>query len=101
IGIDAAAVPEGVIPAPRIAAAPAEPRMVEGRAPTEPAETTIAEAVAVERVLDVTHLATVHAVAELDDHVRALRACRGLEAARLELLGDNPGIPLELEPAII
>ena len=43
----------------------------------------------------------VDAIAELNDHVGALRVRRGLEAAGLKLLGDDPGIALELEPAVL
>src|SRR5882724_3669233 len=42
----------------------------------------------------------VDAVAELHDHVGALSARRRLEAARLELLGDEPRVALELEAAV-
>src|SRR4029079_18355770 len=72
---------------------------IKGRTPA--AEAAIAETVVIERVLDVADLAAVDAVAELNDHVRALSIGRGLEAARLELLGDDSGIALELEAAIV
>src|SRR5690349_11265148 len=101
IAVDAAAgaVPEGIVPAPIIAAAPAEARPAEGRAP---AEAAIAEGpVIIERVGRVADLAAVDAVAELHDHVRALRVGRGREATGLQLLRDEPGVTLELEPAIV
>src|SRR5690349_4518255 len=97
VAVDPAAVPEGVIPTHRItpaaAVAEAEPRVIEWvieAAVTAP----------VERVLDDTGLARVHAVAELNDHSRALRVGRRRVTTRLQLLRDDPGIALEFQAAV-
>src|SRR3954447_5790873 len=97
IGVDATAVPEGVVPAPSPASAPTEARAVERRAPTE---SGVATTSGIEGILDILHLTVVDAVAELNDHVGALRARRGLEATRLKLLRDHSGVALELEAAV-
>src|SRR6476661_458648 len=105
IAVDAAAIPEGVIPAPRIGAAPAEPipRTIEPpRRPVEATEAVATVAVtAVKWIADVTHLAAVDAVTELHDHVRALSVGGRRIATRLQLLGDNSRIALELEAAVV
>src|SRR5690348_7785506 len=99
IAVDPVPVPERVVPSPQIAAAgapaPAEPRPVKAGAPIGPPN-----AAGREGVLDIAHLAMVDAIAELHDHVRALRVARGAIAARLELLRDDAGVALELEAAV-
>ena len=54
----------------------------------------------VEGILDDPRLTVVDAIAELHEHVGALRAGGGLEAARLQLLGDHRGVALKLETAV-
>src|SRR5206468_10687732 len=99
IAVDAAAVPERIVPAIGIAAAPAAPPEARGVERTEERIVEARTAVG-ERVLDIADLAAVNRVAELDDHARALRAGRGRIAARLQLLGDDAGVALEFQPAV-
>src|SRR4051794_1467951 len=96
IGIDSAAVPEGVVPA-----------VIEGRTPTSKARIEEAAPAPVrpkavrssERIGDDADLAFVDPIAELDAHARALQACCRRVAARLQLLRNDRRIALELEPA--
>src|SRR5947209_14495886 len=59
IAVDPAAVPEGVVPAPRIPAAPAPAEAGTVKAPAGAVEPAKAVAAAVERILDVAHLAAI------------------------------------------
>src|SRR5205814_54139 len=93
IGIDTAAIPEWVVPAPPITTAPAE---AEARSIKAAVETAVAiVGTAEERIGNYLRLAVIHAIAKLNDHVRGLRAGRRLIAARLELLGNDPRVALK------
>src|SRR4029453_18998114 len=87
-----AAVPEGIVPAPIIAPAPAEAWPVEAGAPVW----TKSAAPAIRTVVRVADLPAVDRVAELHEHRRALRIGGRRVAVRLQLLGDQRGVALEL-----
>src|SRR6185437_2783930 len=54
-----------------------------------------------ERIARVANLATIDAVPELDDHVRALGTARGGITTRLQLLGDNSRVTPNLEATVV
>src|SRR6185312_14290055 len=99
VAVDPVIVPERIVPTPQIAAAKA------------PAKTRVEEATTVksrmpersigERIARVANLATIDAVPELDGHVRALGSARGGITTRLQLLGDNSRVTLELEATVV
>ena len=94
IAVDVA-VPERVVPAEEIGRPKAEARK------EERAVERIGESAAVKRILYIADLTWTDPVAELHDHVRALRIRRRRVAARLKLLRYDRGIALELEPAVV
>src|SRR5579884_2140203 len=91
VAVDVVTIPERVVPAPEIAAAPApaEARTEEWRAPIgSPGHGRI-------RIRDIAHLPAIDSVAELHDHVGAALIRRWPVAARFQLLGDDSGVTLE------
>src|SRR6478735_703491 len=102
IAVEAAAIPVRIVPAVVERRSPAASPIAARTAPIAEARAVPRTPVAVvaKRIFDVPDLAAIDAVAEVNDHRRALCAGRRRVAASLQLLGDDPRVALKLQAAV-